>query len=221
MRYMIHSAPQRQWYVDKFLVPSLLEQGIPENEITVRCDYAHRGNLLACMDAFRYCGENTADGTWHLQDDIIISRDFAKVTKEYNKGVVCGTVITNWGPDSTKFGVQPVKELWYSFQCIRIPDALAGECAMWFFTDASKRRDSKYRNRVLRNKHDDDFFQYFLFEKYPNMEIVNLNPNIADHIDYLIGGTLINADRKSNINRAVYWNDEDLVEQLEAKLKSM
>ena len=219
-RYMIHSAPARQWYVDEFLIPSMIEQGIAEEDIIVRCDRARRGNLFACMDGFQYCGEHpVADGTWHLQDDAIISRDFAQKTKFYNDGVVCGFVQKEWGPDPNKVGVQPVKELWYSFLCIRIPDELAGECAKWFFEDASKREEGKYRNRVLRNKHDDDFFQFFLFEKHPNMKIRNLSPNIVDHIDFMLGGSLINAERNKPINRAAYWRDEDLITQLEEKLR--
>ena len=218
-RYMIHSAPSRQWYVDNFLIPSMMEQGIEEHEIVVRCDTARKGNLISCMDAFKYCGEYPVNGTWHIQDDVVLSRDFAEKTREFNSGVVCGTVIKDWGPDPNKFGIQPVKELWYSFQCIRIPDELAGECAKWFFEDASKRTEGKYRNRVLRNKHDDDFFQFFLFEKHPDMMIRNLNPCIVDHVDYMVGGSLINSERNKPINRAVHWADETVITELEEKLK--
>ena len=219
MRYMIHSAPKRQWYVEDFLVPSLTEQGIDECDILVRCDTDRKGCLVSCMEAFQYCGEHPTDGTWHLQDDIVICRDFAKKTAEFNDGVVCGNVMKEWGPDYTKTGVQPVKELWYSFQCIRIPDELAGECAKWFFEDASKRTQAQYRNRVLRKKHDDDFFQFFLFEKYPNITIRNLKPNIVDHIDYMIGGSLVNAERNKPVNRVAYWQDESVIRELEDKLE--
>lgn len=219
MRYMIHSAPPRQWYVEEFLLPSLLEQGIPESDILVRCDTEGKGNLQSCMESFQWCGENPANGTWHLQDDVIICRDFAKKTKEFNFGVVCGAVVKDWGPDWTKYGTQPVKQLWYSFQCIRIPDKLAGECAKWFFKDASLRTDIKYRNRVARKKHDDDFFQFFLFERYPKMEIINLKPNLVDHIDYMLGGSLINAKRDRAVNRMHWFEDKDLVDNLEIKLE--
>ena len=219
MRYMIHSVPSRQWYVDKYLIPSMLEQGISRDDIFVWCDTNKKGNLYSCMESFKYCGENQANGTWHLQDDIIIGRKFAKATKEYNFGIVAGFVVKEWGLDWTKTGNQTVEELWYSFQCIRIPDQLAGECANWFFTDAQFRRDQKYSERVQAKKHDDDFFLYFLQEKYPRREIINLKPNIVDHIDYLIGGTLINKTRETLINRAAYWEDEDLVEKLEKDLK--
>lgn len=220
-RYVIHSTPKRLWYVEDFLIPSMVEQGIFLNEIMVYCDRKGFGNLFSCMDAFRYCGEHPVEGgTWHLQDDVIISHDFARKTREYNDGVVCGNVIKDWGPNWLATGKQPAIELWYSFQCIRIPDELAGECAKWFYEDASKRTSAKYRNRVLRNKHDDDFFQFFLLEKHPDMFITNLKPNIVDHIDYMIGGSLVNDERKRKINRVAYWEDEDLIKELEEDLKN-
>lgn len=220
MRYMIHSVPSRQWYVDDFIIPAMLEQGIKEEEITVYCDKARKGNLFGCMDAFRYCGNHPADGgTWHIQDDVLLSRKFAERTRKYNDGIVCGVVVKDWGPNWLATGVQPVRELWYSFQCIRIPDEIAGECAEWFYEDASKRPQSKYRSRITRNKHDDDFFQFFLLEKYPNINIRNLKPNIVDHVDYMIGGSLINSERKRAVNRVAYWEDEDLIQKLEEDLK--
>ena len=218
MRYMIHSVPSRQWYVDKFLVPSMLEQGISKDDIVIWCDTEKKGNLQSCMEAFKFCGDNPAKGTWHLQDDIIISRKFASTTKEHDYGVVTGFVVSEWGPDWLKSGKQPVNQLWYSFQCIRIPDKVAGECANWFFTDVKFRRDYKYTSRIQANKHDDDFFLYFLEEKYPKHEVENLKPNIVDHIDYLIGGTLINSARQKTMYRAAYWEDEDLVEKLAREL---
>ena len=219
MRYMIHSSPQRQWYVDEYLIPSMVEQGIDRNDITVWCDTEEKGNLQACMESFKWCGENYMHGTWHIQDDVIISRKFAKLTKQYNYGIVCGVVIQNWGPDYTKTGEQPVNQLWYSFQCIRIPDKLAGECAQWFFEKAMKRKDPEYRKRIRQKKHDDDFFLYFMKEKHAKDKIINLRPNIVDHIDYILGGSLINTNRQRKVNRAVYWEDEDLVEKLEEEIK--
>ena len=103
MRYMIHCVPSRLWYVEDFLVPSMLEQGISSNEISIYCDYKRKGNLFSFMDSIRYCGEHPVEGgTWHLQDDVLISRNFAKTTREFNSGVVCGAVIKDWGPDYLK-----------------------------------------------------------------------------------------------------------------------
>ena len=219
MRYMIHAVPNRLWYVNDFMIPALLEQRIPKDEIVVYCDYARKGNLFSFMDSIRWCGEHPVEGgTWHIQDDALLAKKFAETSRQYNDGVVCGAVVKEWGPNYLKTGIQPVTELWFSFLCIRIPDELAGECAYWFYNDAKKRTSSKYRNRILRGKHDDDFFQFFLFEKHPNMQIRNLKPCIADHIDYMLGGSIVNKERSRKVNRVAYWEDEDLIQKLEKDL---
>lgn len=217
---MIHSAPSRQWYVDDYLIPSMLEQGISKDDIVIWCDTDKKGNLRSCMDSFIFCGENPTDGTWHIQDDVIISRDFALTTKKYNYGIVAGFVVEEWGPDWTKAGTQIAKELWYSFPCIRIPDNIAGECAKWFFTDIRNRKSNQYTKFLESKKNDDVFFSFFLRERYPRKTIINLKPNIVDHVDYLIGGSLINTEREKTIYRAAYWEDETLVEQLENRLNN-
>lgn len=129
------------------------------------------------------------------------------------------TVVKDWGPDYTKTGLVTARDLWYSFPCIRIPDHIAGECAGWFFSDVSKQSDPTYRNRILRKKHDDDFFRFFLLENHPELMIQNLAPNIIDHIDYLIGGSIVNRNRERQINRVAYWNDEKLIRELEDRLE--
>ena len=218
MSFMLPAAPSRMWYFNDFLIPSLLKQGISKDQIILRCDTEGKGNLVSCMESFLWCGEHTDNGTWHIQDDIVISKDFADQTKRNDRGIVCGFVVSDWGPNPSRTGWQPVEELWYSFQCIRIPDHIAGECAWWFFTDAMKRKDKEYQNRIARKKHDDDFFRFFLLEKYPTIDILNLKPNIVDHIDYMLGGSLINNERDREINRAAYWKDNRMVEELEDKI---
>ena len=53
---------------------------------------------------------------------------------------------------------------------------------------------------------------------YPDYKVLNLKPNLVDHIDYLLGGTVINKERKNKNVRAVWFEDLDLVENLEKKL---
>ena len=223
MRYMIHASPQRMWYVEEFLIPSMKDQGIRPEEIEIRLDSEGKGNLISCMESFRDCGEREkatrrGSGTWHMQDDVLISRDFAEQTREHDDGVVCGFACKNFGPSMQERGRMPVGFLWYSFQCIRIPDSLAGECAEWFFTDAQYY--PKFQQLVAEGKHDDQFFREFLQERHGDMWIYNLDPNIVDHIDWLIGGTLINRMRAIKINRAEFFRDGDLVKELESKLKN-
>ena len=217
MQYMIHACPQRMWYVDEHLIPSMRVQGIPDSEIEVWNDTEQRGNLFSCMESFKACGEREG-GTWHLQDDVIISRDFAKRTAELDDGIVCGFACQNFGPSMQEQGIVPACFMWYSFQCIRIPNDLAGECAEWFFTDAMHR--TKYSPQIVDRKHDDWFFREFIMERYAKLWVTNLAPNIADHIDFLIGGTTINRLRSAKINRSASFQDEDLVDALAEQLKN-
>lgn len=217
MKYMIHACPQRMWYVNDFLIPSMLAQGISEDEITVWNDTEGKGNLFSCMESFKACGERDG-GTWHLQDDVIISRDFAEKTRENNDGIVCGFGCRNFGPFLENVGQAPAAFMWYSFQCIRIPDELAGECARWFFEEAVNW--PRYATKVAERKHDDSFWRDFILERHEDLWVTNLSPNIVDHIDYLMGGTTINRLRSAKINRSAYWEDEDLVEALAEQLKN-
>ena len=54
-----------------------------------------------------------------------------------------------------------------------------------------------------------------------NAGALNILPNVADHIDYLIGGTVINKHRLGEFRKS-YWRDDVLdeaVRKLEEKLK--
>jgi hypothetical protein len=46
----------------------------------------------------------------------------------------------------------------------------------------------------------------------------NLNPCLVDHVDYLLGGSIANHDRFEKKVRAKFWEDEDLVKDLEVRL---
>lgn len=214
MKYMIHACPQRMWYVNDYLIPSMRAQGI--EEIEVLNDTEGKGNLFSCMESFRACGERPG-GTWHLQDDVLICRDFAQRTRTHDEGIVCGFACRNFGQSLQERGRVPMIFLWYSFPCIRIPNELAGECAEWFFTDAMHR--TQYAAQVVDRRHDDWFWREFLLERHRDGWVTNLAPNLVDHVDFLIGGTLINQQRNLQINRAAFFADRDLVEELERKIK--
>ena len=214
MQYMIHACPQRMWYVKQYLIPSLLTQGV--EDIEVWNDTEGKGNLLACMEAFRACGEREG-GTWHLQDDVLISRDFAERTRAPVDGVVCGFGCQNSGPSMQERGKVPMVFMWYSFPCIHIPNNLAGECAAWFFDDAIRR--TQYAAQVSDRKHDDWFWREFLLERHKDLWVINLVPNLVEHVDYLIGGTMINQQRRIQINRSAFFKDLDLVEELKSKIE--
>ena len=53
MNIMIHACDDRMWYVNDFLVPSLLAQGIPKSSIKLWADTEHKGNLAGVVHGMR------------------------------------------------------------------------------------------------------------------------------------------------------------------------
>lgn len=215
MKYLIHSCKKRYWYVKNYLIPSMIKQGIRESTIDVYLDVNEDGCLESCMKAFMSVS-NDDDGTWHLQDDVIICRDFKQRTEEFDSGVVCGY---SYALDarSNIVGFVTPKDMWYSFPCIRIPNKIARKCANWYFNHVKKER--VYSVYVKSKKHDDTLFHIFMEDYYPEESVLNLVPNLVDHIDYLIGGSVINYNRPEKETHAVYFDDVDLIERLAKKLK--
>lgn len=207
---MIHTCPERLWYVRDYLIPSMQSQGI--SNIEIWNDIERKGNLQSFVDSMKECGKR-AGGTWHLQDDVVISSDFAKVTKMNCHGIVCGFCHEKFGPNIALFGNVPVQFMWNSFPCIRIPNATAKAFYEWFTQDAMN--DKTNRGRILQRKFDDSFFQIFVIEHYEGL-VTNLKPNIVDHVDFLIGGSVINKARNAQ-SRAAYFDGPE-VEQLQTEL---
>ena len=215
-RYMIHTVPERETYVRGLLIPRLMEQGIPKSRIKVWLDDRHAGNLVSTMTSFLWCGEKNKGKTWHLQDDVLPSVAFADQAEWYADlyPVVCGFV-----PDKTYDGetgepgsiVRPI-DMPYSFPCILIDDALAQECARWFLY-----HDGGFGlvvNALVREgKGDDTLFRRFLTEEHPDTEVRILSPCLVQHVDDLLGGSVINPDRDFPI-RARVWEDQGEMEQL-------
>lgn len=218
MKIMIHSCNQRQWYVDKYLVPSLIKQGFTDDDIYVYQDTECEGNLKSYIKsshlAYEMWGDN--ENVWHLQDDVIVCRDFKKRTEELEEldlRVICG--FTTRYDDGREPGLKPSKDhMWYSFPCIRISTDLSKEFANW--CDTYLWRDSQFGFWTRYKKGDDYIFRIFYESYYPNEAVLNLVPNLTDHIDYLLGGTTVNLNRQSQgVNvRSIYWNDNDLVNDL-------
>lgn len=212
-KYLIHCCNNRRWYVDKYLIPSVLKQGISESDISIYQDTENEGCLISCMKAFKNIGYN--DGTWHLQDDVVIADNFKELTEKYNTGIVCA-MCTDYDINTKCGAISTVDEMWYSFPCIRIPNNIARACGEWFFREA--RYDERYRPHWKRNKDDDVMFRYFLKQHEP-VTAMNLYPNIVNHIDYLLGGSTINTERDKRIV-AKYWQDNTIIERLEQELQN-
>ncbi len=218
-KYMIHACNQRMWYVDEYLIPSMLKQGIKRKNIFVYRDLSGNGNLKSCLDSFAML-ENIKmeeDGVWHLQDDVILCSDFKKRTEELDEGLVCG-FCCDYDANKEITGVTNMINMWYSFPCIRIPNRLAIECADWYYNGLSHPTEVKF---FMRNgKNDDLIFRAFLERHYPSMSVTLVKPNLVNHIDYLIGGSIINAERrKGKIVTAEYWDEPELIDDLAKQLK--
>ena len=211
MNYMIHLTPKREWYVENYLIPSMLAQGIARSEISLYNDTKGEGNLKACMNAFSQVPDDES-GTWHLQDDVIICSDFKERTQAYDKGLVCGFSSKMYDGDSQTGNVS-VWEMWFSFPCIRIPNQYALECSKWVTKYVIG--NPVYRNYWEKGVNDDWMFRQYLRQFHMKERAINLAPNLVDHIDYLITGL----GKRSEPCRSQYWEDEDLVTELEEKLK--
>ena len=211
-RYVIHACPQRMDYVNGYLVPSLEAQGIKDYRVV--CDRFKAGNLYKCMEIF---ASMEGDGsTWHLQDDIIICNDFHRRTKWFVNKIVCGFCYEN-DDNRNNVGEVTYENMWWSFPCIMIPNEVARECAQWFYQVASK--DPRYEIWIASKKYDDYFFREFLKERHPDKKAINLKPNLVDHIDWLIGGTTTHGISRGEQLRSCYFEDVELVDELEEKIK--
>ena len=217
MEVMIHACPERMWYVEGFMVPSLEAQGV--GSIEIWNDEGHLGCLRSCMEAF--AARAGDGGTWHLQDDVLISSAFAETARRYDEGVVYGFCCEYFTDDVDQTGRVYVPDAWHSFQCVRIPDAWARECAQWYFSGAWREESPSLELPVLEaaNRGDDTFFREFLLCRHGEATVVNLKPNIAEHVDLLLGGSVLHPYRDY---RAVahWWEENDLVAQLRAELKA-
>lgn len=211
MNFLIHACPQRMWYVEEFLVPSLKAQGA-EN-IEVWNDTEKKGNLIACMESF--AARSGDGGTWHLQDDVIICHDFVERCRENDEGIVYGFCCRNFNDRLDAYGEVYVPDAWNSFQCIRIPDQWARECADWVL---NKKWFNDYTSPELPilwklGKGDDTFFHEFMNCCHGTETALNLKPNLVDHIDWLVGGSSIQQWR-DYLARAEFFDDLYLIEEL-------
>ena len=211
-KYMIHAVPKRMWYVKEYLLPSLENQGISCYDVSVYCDDKNEGNLRAFTNSLRQVQEDT----WHLQDDVLIGSYFAKVTSVTKSGVICG-FCSSYSKDAPSGTVTP-KDMWYSFPCIRIPLDIGKEFLEWLEGEALQ--NSTYKAWIEANKFDDSLFMEFMKHKRPQEKILNLNPNLVEHVDYLIGGSLLNKIRDYKKAQSIYFNEPGLVEELREELKN-
>lgn len=95
-------------------------------------------------------------------------------------------------------------------------DNLAGEFVDWIVGSQHRPEINKL---VQTGKKDDTLFWIFMQENHKKMRVTNISPHLVDHVDWLIGGSMINQWRE-NIVRSCRWNDENLIIELSDKLAS-
>lgn len=215
-KYLIHAYPKRMWYVEQYLIPSMINQGIAKNDISVYNDSKGIGNLRACMEAFASVPDND-EGTWHIQDDVIICKDFKQRTEAHDTGIVCGFSSLFYDGDIEE-NKQLVKreQMWFSFPCIRIPNKWARECSEWVCTQIIG--NPVYKKYWENGVNDDWAFRTYLSTFHKDCVALNIVPCLVDHIDYLIGGGSGKVERNKPVT-AQYWTDDDLVRELECQIK--
>lgn len=184
-KYMIHACLQRMWYVDGYLIPSMKAQGISTDDITLMVDTGNLGCLESCMRAFE--SVPYADGTWHLQDDVVISSRFRELTEQYDTGIACGHAWYKHKGTLGCIGRVRQEDMWFSFPCIRIPDYLARGCAK-FYRDTIL-AEKQYEPWVKARRYDDTVFSLYLQTHGAVESVTNIVPNLVAHIDYLLGGS--------------------------------
>lgn len=205
--YLIHACEKRKWYVENYLIPSMLKQGIRKTDIK----YYNDANKQGCLQSFIMSSYTLSDSAWHLQDDIIISSDFKGKTERYDKGIVCG--FCSFYSEDVPYGEQSVENMWYSFPCIRIPNVILKDFIVWL---ESREVQNKYKAYIEANKFLDTLFRIYMLENRAYMRVFNLYPNIVDNIDYLLGGSTINKRDKEPVS--LYFTEKNLVEDLKMEL---
>ena len=219
--YMIHCCNNRFWYVRDFLIPSMLEQGINPNNIFVYRDKNKIGNLRAWVDSCNRLvaksHELSIDGVWHLQDDVVISKEFKRQTELYDNGIVCGfTCCYDKEPKPGNFRLME-QVMWYSFPCIRIPTNILEAFVDW--ANLNLWQSKHFRSAVRRGNQDDLIFREWLYDNFPTKYHYNLDPNLVNHIDKWIGGSECNKQRSAEQDTmSAFWEDNGELDALKTAL---
>lgn len=202
---MIHSCNSRLWYVKQFLIPQFEAKG---TEIILWNDDNGNGCLRQFVASARYIKEHfgSSGGMWHAQDDILLSERFPDY--EFGSDNIVNAFVSKFcnTVNYKRFGAQPVKNYWMSFPLMYIPNLYMSEFFDWFVDKCII--EKKHQSKVAENKFDDFLFWQFMKDKHNGDTIINNVPNLAQHIDYAIGGTTINQNHPAKV-RAYYWKEYD------------
>ena len=212
MKYLIREVPSRHWYVGGYLVPSMVKQGIKKEDILVYTDSEGEGNLQSLISAYKKFG---VDDYWLMNDDVMISSDFAEKTQNHDDyEVICGFAAKCC--HNADMSVTTPTNMWYSFPCIFVSKQLNAEFYVWLLEEAPTIVPDCFWFR--KGCGDDALFKSFLTYKHINLKVKLLKPNIINHVDYLLGGSIVSPQRTADSTSA-YWNEPELLDKLEKKLK--
>jgi len=162
------------------------------------------------------------DGVWHLQDDVLIASDFVARIKDMPKHIICNGFVyadqsnTRLKNICSKTGAQNVRDYWFSFPCCYIPNKYIHGFISWFHQDVLQA--GKYVNKVKVGLYDDFFFWQYMKIEHKQDYILNVVPNLVQHVDYMIGGSVNNSKNKWH-RTAFYWNEHEREKDLERRIK--
>lgn len=213
MNILIHACSDRMPYVDSFLIPYLTANGWEKSDISVWEDSKKRGCLRSYIDSYEALPAN--GDTWHLQDDVLPAKDFYKRAKDLENvpGIMCGFGNVHFEQYGRKFGqASNLADMFYSFPCIRIPNAMIKEWLKWF--DEHK-NTQELAGFVEGNKYVDYFFMLFIGDNPRHTLILNLKPCLVEHVDEYVGGSKVNKGREKPA-KALEFVDDGGLEQLKA-----
>jgi hypothetical protein len=136
--------------------------------------------------------------------------------------VLKDTIVAGFCPKSTYeddrtgyLNIVKPEQMWYSFQCIRIPDRVAGQCARWYFGHEGSWGVWHLDQNEREGKGDDSFFMWFLTHEDHGAEVYNLKPNLVEHVDFLVDGRSMQPERDKEIClRSAYWDEPNLQTRL-------
>ena len=213
MKYIIHTYPKRMWYVKNYILKDMIKQGIKADDILILNDKNEIGNLQAFVDSCEIVNEDA----WHLQDDVLISgkfRDKTEVLGRLNM-IVSGFCCYEFNEGATLCnGFTTAKFLYMSFPCLFIPLRYMKGFLEWFYLESTQQR---FKDKIESKKNDDLMFYNYLMEFHKFDEIYNCKECLVDHVDYLIGGSLVNKERA--LTKATYWTEFERNKDLEKRLK--
>ena len=209
---MIHAAPSRMKYVTEFLQPRLKAQGF--QEIIVWNDSESLGCREAYLESFRSLPET--GHTWHLQDDVLPDKRFYEwATSEWAEypGIINGFGCGNYTPRSRFGNAHNMEDMVYSFPCMRIPNEVAKDFLKWF--EAAREKDINILEKLPSGKFIDYFFKLYIGNNDKGIAIYNFFPNIVEHVDEYITGSLVNKQREK-LAKAIQFDDDEALKDLVA-----